>query len=289
MSFSKKKYNLKIFLILLTAILLIISLMRPQWGFRWQKVQRMGVDILIALDVSKSMLAEDIKPNRLERAKLAIKDLVKKLRGDRIGLIAFAGSAFLECPLTLDYGGFLLVLNQINPSLIPRGGTAISKAISLARKSYEGGQKKYKALVIITDGEDHEGEVLSMAELARKEGIKIFCIGVGTREGELIPVKDEKAGRRFLKDREGNFVKSRLNEELLEEIALKTGGSYVRATPADFGLDLVYEKKISKMEKRLLKSKLAKQYEERFQLPLLIAFILLSLETVLTTYKDERR
>lgn len=288
LSLNIKRQRVKSILLFCAITLSIFSLMRPQWGFHWREVKRKGLDILVAMDTSKSMLAEDVKPNRLERSKLAVRDLVRKLKGDRIGLIAFSGSAFLQCPLTVDYNGFLLSLDSLDTDIIPRGGTSISRAIEEAIKGYEGGQKKYKVLIIITDGEDHEGDPVKAAEEAKREGVKIFCIGIGTKEGELIPVTDEKGRTTFLKDRQGNVVKTRLDEKTLQKIALATGGSYIRASGAEFGLDLIYEKKLSKMEKRELKSKMVKQYEERFQIPLVCAFILLLIEPFISERKKFR-
>ena len=273
------KQSLKAFLLIGAISFIALSLSRPQWGFHWERVRRTGLDILIAIDTSKSMLAEDVKPNRLERSKLAVEDLLGKLKGDRIGLIAFAGKAFLQCPLTVDYSGFLLSLNDLSVNTIPMGGTSISSAIYEAIKSYKGGVKKYKVLILITDGEDHKGDPIKAAEKAKKEGIKIFCVGIGTPEGELIPITDKQGNRVFLKDRNGNVVKSRLNESILQKIALVTGGDYIRATGAEFGLDLIYEKKIEKMKKREIKSRMIKRYEERFQIPLALALILLLLES----------
>lgn len=281
-SFDIRKYRLKQVLIIAVFSLAVFSLMRPQWGFKWQEIKRKGLDILVAVDVSKSMLAEDIKPNRLERTKLALADFVKHLKGDRIGLIAFSGSAFVQCPLTVDYSGFLLSVEALDTNTIPKGGTSISSAIRQAMESYEGGLKKYKVLIIITDGEDHEGDPVKLAELAQKDGIKIFCIGIGTNEGELIPITDESGNKGFLKDRSGAVVKTRLDETTLQKIALATGGSYVRASNKEFGLDLIYKEKLSEMEKRELETKMAKQYEERFQIPLLAAFLLLGLEFLLS-------
>lgn len=281
-SFDIRKYRLKQVLIIIALSLTIFVLMRPQCGFKWQEIKRKGLDILVAVDVSKSMLAEDIKPNRLERTKLALADFVKRLKGDRIGLIAFSGNAFLQCPLTVDYSGFLLSTEALDTNTIPKGGTSISSAIRQAMESYEGGLKKYKVLIIITDGEDHEGDPVKTAELAQKEGIKIFCIGIGTSEGELIPVTDENGNRAFLKDRSGAVVKSRLDESTLQKIALATGGSYVRASAREFGLDLIYKEKLSEMGKRELETKMAKQYEESFQIPLVIGFLLLAVEFLLS-------
>ena len=275
--------RLKALLLVCGLLFLIFGLARPQWGFHWEEVTRRGLDIIVAIDVSKSMLAQDVKPNRLERSKLAVKDLLRKLQGDRIGLIAFAGSAFLQCPLTADYNGFGLALDMLDIDTIPRGGTSIARAIKEAIRSFEGGLKKYKVLVFITDGESHEGNTMKWAEKAKEEGIKIFCIGIGTKEGELIPYRTDAGERGFVKDQGGNVVKSRLDEETLQKIALKTGGSYVRATGAEFGLDLIYEERLSKMEKRELESKMSKQFEERFQIFVLIGVVLLLLEPFITT------
>ena len=283
----RRKY-LKSFLLSLGLVLCLLSLARPQGGFQWQEVKRKGLDILIALDTSKSMLAQDLKPSRIERSKLAIRDLVKYLKGDRIGLIAFSGSAFLQCPLTVDYGGFLLSLENIDTDIIPKGGTNLASAISEAIRSYAAGEKKYKVLVIITDGEDHKGNALSAAVEAKKEGIAVFCVGIGSREGELIPLKTQDGQISFLKDRQGNVVKSRLDETLLQKIALTTGGSYVRSSPTEFGLELLYRERLSKLEKRELEGKLAKHYEERFQIPLALAFLLLLLEPLISERKKIR-
>ena len=278
LSVNDKARRWKMIILLLSVFLMSIALMRPQWGFEWKEVTRSGLDILIALDTSKSMLADDVKPNRLERSKLAVKDLIRKLQGDRLGLIAFAGNAFLQCPLTSDYSGFMLSLDDLDVNTIPKGGTSLSNAIRVALDSYEGGKKKYKVLVIITDGEDHEGNAREWAEKAKERGIRIFTMGIGTKEGEIIPVTDDSGKKVFLKDRSGNVVKTRLDEGTLKEIALTTGGSYVKSTNSEFGLDLIYEEKLSTMEKREIKNKMVKQYEERFAIPLAAALVLLCVE-----------
>ncbi len=284
-SVNFKRQTMKSAAIIAALILIVAALMRPQWGFQWQEVKRKGLDILIAIDVSKSMLAADVKPNRLERSKLAVKDLIKKLEGDRVGLIAFSGTAFLQCPLTVDYGGFLLALDDLGIDTIPRGSTSISSAIKLAMKSYEGGQKKYKVLVLVTDGEDHEGNSPAVSQTARREGIKIFAIGIGTAGGELIQLRDKSGRKTFLKDRQGNLVKSRLNEEVLREIAVTTGGAYVRSSGAEFGLDYIYEEKLKDMERREIKAQMNKFYHERFQIPLALALLLLMVEPLISDKK----
>jgi len=284
-SLNKRKQVVKAVFIVLVFIFSLLALMRPQWGFKWQEVNQQGLDILIAIDTSKSMLATDVKPNRLEKSKLAVKDLLKKLKGDRVGLIAFSGTAFQQCPLTSDYNGFMLALDDLNAASIPRGGTSISSAIKVAMDSYEGDQKKYKVLILITDGEDHEGNPVKKAEEAAKENVRIFCIGIGTTEGDLIQVSDSSGKRTFLKDNSGNIVKTSLNETVLKQIAVATNGMYVRSSGADFGLDVIYDKKLSAMERRDVKARMDKVYYERFQIPLTIALIFLLLEMVITNKK----
>ncbi len=282
-NYSLKRQMGKNILLAAVFFLSIVALARPQWGFEWQEIKRQGLDIVVAIDTSKSMLTRDVKPNRLERTKLAVQDLVKKLEGDRIGLIAFAGEAFWMCPLTVDYGGFLLSLNDLDINTIPRGGTNIGQAIEEAFKAYDKSSGQYKALIIVTDGDNLEGEPLSVARQAKEKGIKIFTVGIGTREGELIEMENELGQKEFLKDAQGNFVKSRLNEKLLEDIALLGAGAYVRSSGAQFGLDLIYERELSKLEKREIEAKMEKRYYERFQIPLGLAIFLLILETCLST------
>ncbi|MBU4252558.1 MAG: VWA domain-containing protein [Candidatus Omnitrophica bacterium] len=279
------RQRIKAILLILGLTLCFFALLRPQWGFKWQEVKRKGLDIIIALDTSKSMLATDIKPSRLERAKLAIGDFTQNLKGDRAGLIAFAGSAFLSCPLTIDYGGFLLSLENVDVHTIPRGGTSISSAIKEAIRSYPAGESKFKVLIVITDGEDHDGDALGLAQEAKKEGIIICCIGIGTKEGELVFLEQEDGRKEFLKDNAGNAVKSSLNEDLLQKISLATGGTYIRSTNTNFGLDLLYQGRLSKMEKREFEGKMNKFYEERFQLPLFLGLILLALEIIISDRK----
>ncbi|MFH1837276.1 MAG: VWA domain-containing protein [Candidatus Omnitrophota bacterium] len=280
-SLDLRKRKIKVYLILIAVFLMIFSLMRPQWGFKWQEVKRQGLDILIALDTSKSMLAEDVLPNRLDRARLAIKDLIKKIHGDRVGLIVFSGNAFLQCPLTIDYDGFFLSLDDVNVETIPIGGTSLSSAIYTAADSYEGGKKKHKILIIITDGEDLEGGIDKAIYKAKSEDINIYCVGIGDPEGELIPIKDETGKRVFLKDTDGNVVKTRLEEDILQRIAIETGGMYVRATGAQFGLDIIYDEKLSKLEKQEFESKLEKRYNERYQIFLMLAMLLLFIEMLI--------
>jgi Ca-activated chloride channel family protein len=251
-------------------------------------VKRTGLDILLVIDTSKSMLTQDVKPNRLERTKLAVKDMIKKLKGDRIGLVAFAGDAFMLCPLTSDYGGFLLSLSDLDVNISPRGGTNVGQALEEAMHGYDKTQAKFKTIVIVTDGDNLEGDPMAVVKKAKDNGIKIFSVGVGTQEGDLIMVTDAQGQSQYLKDDQGNVVKSRLNENLLQRMAYETGGAYVRSSGAEFGLDYIYEEHLSKLEKREIEDKMQKKYYERFQIPLALALIFLLAETVLNRRRQER-
>ncbi len=281
-SFSIRREYVKIALLSLSLLLLLGALARPQIGFQWKEVKRKGLDIIFAIDTSKSMLAQDISPNRLERTKMAVEYMLKQLKGDRIGLIVFSGEAFLQCPLTLDYEGFRVSLSDIDTDYISRGGTSISEAIMEAVRSYESGQRKYKVLILISDGEDLEGDALKAAHIAKEEKIKIFCIGVGSKGGSLLSVSDVNGNTTHIEDRNGQKVISRLNEKILKRIAFITGGAYIHSSGIDFGLNTIYQDKISIMDKRDIKGKMHKQYNEKFQIPLLLAAILLMLESYIS-------
>ena len=260
-------------LLIIAYVFIVFALARPQWGYEIQKMKRQGLDVLVAVDVSKSMLTQDVKPSRLERTKLAVKDLVKKLKGDRIGLIAFAGQAFLTCPLTNDYNGFLLALDDLSPDTIPRGGTDIAKAIAEALKSFTPAAEEHKAFVLVTDGEEEQGNAADVAHKAKDKGVKIYTVGIGTQEGDLVRVQNEQGEWEFLKDKQGNFIKSRLNERLLQEIAYITGGAYIRSSGAQFGLDYLYDRELSKLGKRDFGDDEDRKYHERFQWFLSIAVL----------------
>jgi len=263
-------------LLTVAVLCLALALGGPMWGFRWQEVHRQGIDLIVALDTSRSMLATDVKPNRLGRAKLAVQDLVAELHGDRVALVAFAGSAFLECPLTLDYGAFAQSLDAVEVGIIPKGGTALGAAIDASLEAFEGRQGSHQALVLITDGEDHEGEVKEAARRAADRGVKIYTVGIGTTEGELVPGESG-----WVKDRAGQVVKSRLDEETLKQVAVDTGGVYLHAAGPSLGLAELYRDYIDTMEKRELASTLEKRFEHRFQLPLAAALVLLALEPLI--------
>ena len=290
-SYSPGRQNLKMVLVLSALMFFVLALARPQIGTRLEQVKRKGVDIFVAIDVSQSMLAEDIKPNRLQKAKHEVANLINKLRGDRIGLIAFAGEAFVQCPLTLDYGAAKMFLDIINPDLIPVPGTAIGKAIAKAVSSFVQTERKHKVLIIITDGEDTIGDPdpLKAAEAAEKEGVVIYTVGIGTPEGVPIPVFDE-SGKRigFKKDRNGNVVTSKLDQLTLEKIALQTNGKYYHGTASEMELTKIYDQ-IQKMEKKELSSRIFSQYEDRFQYFLAVGLVLLLLDTLLPEGKRVKK
>ena len=266
-------------------LLLVLALAQPRWDYEWRQVKRKGVDVFVLLDVSKSMLTEDVRPNRLTQAKFAVEDLLTKLQGDRVGLIAFAGTAFVQCPLTVDYEAFRLALREADPHVIPRGGTAIAVALRTAVKAFEAGEGHDRAVVIITDGESTEGDAVAAAEEAAKTGARIYAIGVGSVEGELIPVREEGKGMEFLKDREGKVIKSRLDEETLQQLALKTQGIYVRSAAGDFGMETVYEKGIAQLQRTAHEERLQKKFYERFQWPLGVGLVLLAIEMFVSDRK----
>jgi Ca-activated chloride channel family protein len=231
---------IKSILVLLSLVFSAIALAGPQHGFRWQEIEQKGIDIIVALDCSRSMLATDIKPTRLDRAKREIVDLLTMLQGDRVGLTAFAGTAFLQCPLTLDYESFYIFLNALSPDFLPVGGTDISAALETAKNAFSEKDSSEKAIILITDGESTSGNPAASAEALAKAGIKLFCVGVGNPDGA--PVPDNEG--RFRKDNTGTIVISKLDEETLKSMALRTGGAYVRSVSGDMDLDLIYTKRI---------------------------------------------
>jgi Ca-activated chloride channel family protein len=287
-SYSSSKRTIKVFLTISGVLLVLVAMARPQWGHQWQESKGRGIDILIALDTSKSMLAEDIKPNRLERAKLAIFDIVDKLEGDRVGLIAFSGQAFLQCPLTLDYDAFNQTLEIIDTSIIPVGGTNIASAINEASASFVHDDNE-KILVLITDGEDLHRSGISLARKVSEEGIKIYTVGVGSATGELIPIRQENGEVEYLRDQEGNVVKTRLDSVTLMEIAKETNAFYVPLGHKGQGLDLVYEKGLQSIPKQEREARLNKIPMERFQWPLILALVTFFIDGLLGTRRNRNR
>lgn len=281
---SRTRQGVKAGFICAGFLFLILALVQPQFGTKLELIHRRGVDLVIVLDTSLSMLAEDIVPNRLARARFEIEGLIDQLEGDRVGLIAFAGYSHVLCPLTLDYGAAKMFLKDADVTLISEQGTAVAEAIRTAMRGFGSDDRKYKALILITDGENHVDDPIAVAEDAAEAGVRIFAVGVGTPEGELIPIRN---GDRvdYLKDTEGKIVKTRLDESTLKEIARVTDGLYVRASGGGIGLNAVY-KQISEMEKRDLGTQRYAQYIHRFQWPLALALMCFVGETLLS---DRRR
>ncbi len=273
------------FVILMTAfVLLIIGIMDPQVGSKLEKVKREGIDLMLVLDVSNSMLAEDIKPNRLDRSKMAISNLVDQLEGDRIGIIVFAGNAYKQLPLTTDYGAARLFLSAVDTKIVPTQGTAIGEAIEMASVSF-GDTKHNKAIIIITDGENHEDDAIGAATAASEQGIKVFTIGMGMPEGTPIPLYDNygnPAG--YKKDKDGQTIITKLNEDMLRQIAAAGDGAYARANNASTGLRKIFGD-ISQIEKKEIETKQFTAYEDRFQFYLGAALLLLILELLIADRK----
>ncbi|MCF8128115.1 MAG: VWA domain-containing protein [Deltaproteobacteria bacterium] len=275
--YSRGRRILEAVLCLLALGCMLLALAGPRWGSHYQEVTQKGVDIVLALDVSPSMLVEDVKPDRLERAKREITDFLKVVQGDRVGLVAFSGAAYTQCPLTLDYGALMMFLNILHPNNIPRHGTDLGAAILGAMKAFDPKSETDKVILLITDGEDNEARGLEAARQAAAKGIKIFVFGMGDPSGGPIPASGGKGG--FIKDDKGELVLSKLDEAGLQEIAAVTGGEYVRSMAGDLDLDLLYFDGIKqKTDAAVVKSGKIKVYEERFFIFAAAAFLLLLLE-----------
>jgi len=284
---SPVRRKLRFALVILAVELLIITLARPQHGFDLQEVEQRGLDIVVAVDTSKSMLATDIAPNRLERAKLAALDLMQRAAMDRIGLVAFAGDAFLECPLTVDNTAFQQSVQSLNVNSIPEGGTALAAAINTALTAFKEGDH-YKALVLLTDGEDNDEGALEAAQNAAKAGLKIFTIGIGSAEGTLVQVADANGNTDYIRDEKGQVLKSKLNEPLLQQIAHITGGFYLPLRGGDT-MAILYDRGLAPLPKSEGKEKMLRQYHEQFWLPLSAAILLLLAEMFLPERKRDRK
>ncbi|MFZ0473358.1 MAG: VWA domain-containing protein, partial [Bacteroidales bacterium] len=256
----------------------------PQFGSRLEQVKREGVEVIIALDVSNSMLAADITPSRLERARQAIAQLVDQLRDDRIGLILFAGDAYTQIPVTNDYLSAKMFLESAGPDAVSKQGTAIGAAIDLGMRSFSQESERSKALIIITDGENHEDDAITAAKAAAEKGVVIHTIGIGSPDGSPIPLK---TGNRtdYLKDRDGNTVISKLDEKGLQEIASLTGGRYVRANNTSIGLNEIYND-IGRMKKSETDTVMYTEYNDQFLVPAVIMFILLTIDVLLMDRKN---
>ena len=281
-SYSRSKVWVRLTFFALGFLFFVIGLSRPQIGAKIKEHETKGAEIMIALDVSNSMLAEDYSPNRLERAKLAITRLVDKLRDDRIGLIVFAGNSFVQLPITTDYVSAKMFLNSISTDSVPIQGTAIGEAINTAIRSFSAQSEKSRAVIVITDGENHEDDPVAAAKQAAEMGIRVFTIGVGSPEGKPIPMDGE-----LLKDKEGNIVVTRLDEAVLQEVASAGNGAYVRAGNSEFGLNPIIDD-IRKMEDEKYNSIVFEEFDEQFMYFMAIALFFFVLEMLIGDRRSKR-
>lgn len=284
---STARVKAKFVFILLSFIFGIIALSNPQIGTKLEEVKQKGVDIIVALDVSNSMLAEDFYPSRIERSKLALSQLIDQLKSDRLGVVVFAGDAFMQLPITNDYAAAKLFVNSINTDLIQRQGTDIGNALNLAIEGFDKQSETQKVIIIITDGENHEEKVVEQARQAANQGITIHTIGMASIEGAPIPVYKNGKQVDYKKDNEGNTVVTQLNEETLKELADAGQGIYVRASKSNTGLRLILNE-IAGMEKTEFDAKIVTDYEDRFQFFLIPAILCLILFELIGTQKKKR-
>ncbi len=285
-SFSQKLRRWKYVFLSSAVLFMVLAMARPQWGKKMELVRREGLDIIVAMDVSASMLAADMPPSRLSKAKSETAGLIDLLKGDRIGLVVFSGDAYVQCPLTLDYSAAKMFLSDIDYGSVSKPGSAVGEGIRKAVVAFVQKERKYKVLLLITDGEDtEESDLLAAAEEAHSAGVIIYTIGVGTPAGEPIPVRNA-AGQvsGYKKDDAGQVVMSRLDEATLQQVALRTGGKYYRATAGELELDKIFDD-ISKMERKELTGKFMARWEERFGVFLAIAIAFLSVEFLLNERK----
>ncbi len=283
---SRSRPVLKFIILMLAYVFLIIGIANPQIGSKLKEAKRKGIDLVIALDVSNSMLAEDITPNRLERAKQAVSKLISRLEGDRVGMIIFAGNAYLQLPITTDYAAAKMFLSTISTKTVPAQGTAIGKAIETAVNAFDDNDHS-KAIVIITDGENHEDDAIEQARLASEKGIKVYTLGMGLAEGAPIPIYNKFGNQEgFKKDNQNQTVITKLNETMLQQIASAGNGIYVRANNTKAGLDKIFDK-INEMEETEFEAQIYSDYEDRFQYLIGAAVLLLILETIIVERKSK--
>ena len=278
---NRSRRVLRFALVMLGLALAIVSLARPQWGYIYEDVKRKGLDLLFAVDTSRSMLSNDVQPNRLERVKLAAQDLVNQLQGDRVGLIAFAGRAFLQAPLTIDYEAAVESINDLDTKTIPEGGTNISEAINLAVNTFGKSAAGNRALIIFTDGEELNGDAAKTAKSAADAGVRIFAVGVGTPQGSLIPINSDDGGTAFVKDSAGQVVKSKLDEKRLHEIAQISGGFYLHLDDGPRTMSQLYSQGLANMKAADIDARLGRRPIERYEWPLGAAMLALTMSILI--------
>jgi len=282
--YSEKRQYLKMGLLLLGLALLIVGWANPQFSNKKEKVKRKGVDVYVALDISQSMMAEDIAPNRLEKAKRFAQNLIEELAGNRIGILYFAGNAYLQVPLTVDYSAAAVMLRSANPNLASSQGTAIGEAVDFAMRGFEVKDQQNKVLFIISDGESHDEGAIEKVEEARDNGMLIFTFGVGTTEGSLIPETNRNRSG-YVRDKSGNPVKSRLNEEMMVQIAESGGGKYFNLLENESKIFDAINSRIEKMQKQEFEQRSFTSFESYFQWLLLPAFLLFLIEFLIPNRK----
>ena len=283
---SRRKRILKVVLFLAGFSSLILALCNLQTGSKLTEVKREGADIIVCLDVSNSMLAQDLSPDRLTRAKYALEKMIDLMEGDRLGLVIFAGEAYVQLPITTDYSAAKMFLGSIGPGMVPVQGTKIAEAIKKASESFSTDEGKNKAIILITDGENHESAAIEAAEDAAKKGIMINTIGIGSQNGVPIPLVENGVVKGYRKDKEGQTIVTRLNSDLLKAIAGKADGVFVQASQADLGLNAVLDK-IGELDKAQLESKMYTDYEDQFQWFLGLSLILFFIEFLLSERVSE--
>jgi Ca-activated chloride channel family protein len=283
---SVSRPGIKFVLIFIAFISLVIGVCGPLIGSKLEEVKRKGADIIIALDVSNSMRAEDIRPNRLERSKQAISRLIDNLQGDRIGIVVFAGDAYMQLPITTDYGAAKLFLSSIETETVPKQGTAIGAAIDLAASSFSDTTKKHSAIVVISDGENHEDDAIEAAKSASEQGIKIYTIGMGLVDGAPIPINNNGSRVGFRQDNNGSTVISKMNPTMLSEVADAGKGRFIQATNSDDGLSIIL-RELNGLDKKEFKAKMYTSFENQFQYFLALALLLLLIDFSLGEKKSK--
>src|SRR5438128_2775948 len=274
--------------VLLALALAIIALAKPRWGYTYEDVKRRGLDLLFAVDTSRSMLSNDVAPNRLERVKLAAQDLINDLQGDRVGLIAFAGRDLVQAPLTIDYGAVVESINDLDTKTVPEGGTNISEAIALASRTFGKSAMGNRTLIIFTDGEELSGDAVKSAKAAADAGVRIFTVGVGTPQGSLIPISGEDGETAFVKDSAGQVVKSKLDEKRLREVAQASGGFYLQLENGPRTMQQIYSEGLAQMQAAEFDVRLSRRPIERYEWPLGAALIALALSILIGERKRVR-
>ena len=283
------KQKLKIVVFLFFVLFGLFALLRPQWGTKLETVRRTGVDIIVALDTSLSMDTQDVVPGRLEKAKHEIRALIDALQGDRVGLVVFAGSSLVNCPLTIDQNAVKLFLDVVDTQVIPRPGTNIGDAIRRGVQAFDVRDRRHRVMILVTDGESLEGDPQVAAEEAKQAGVVIYSIGIGTAAGEPIPLRDERGNvTGYKKDEAGSVVVSRLDEESLRQVSGTTSGQYYRATPAEEEVEKIVQT-VAGMDKKEFESKVYLTYVDRFQIPLGIALFFIFVESLISDAKPPRK